>query len=324
LPGEILFETAYVGNRGTNLSSSGESGMEFNQLDPKHLALGSKLNERIPNPFYGIVNNGVHLSPTIARGQLLRPFPQFTNVQPLYFPGSNSIYHAWQSTFKRRFAQGFLFEGNYTWAKLIDTGDNHQNTYDIEASRAISSQDITHRLVGSFLYELPIGNGRGPDTGDSTVANLLLGGWQINGIFTFQSGTPLSITANNTSGLFAPATRPNNNGTSARKTGAVQDRLDAYFDKSVFSQPTAFTFGNTSRYINDLRGDSVRNWDLSLFKEFRVRERLTTQFRAEFFNAFNTPRFGNPNTSVTSGAFGVITSQANAPRQIQFGLKLLW
>lgn len=324
LPGEILFETAYVGNRGSFLSSSGESGLEFNQLDPRHLALGAQLNERVDNPFYGIVNNGVHLSPTIARGQLLRPYPQFTEVQPLYYAGSNSIYHAWQNTFKRRFSKGFLFEGNYTWAKLIDTGDNHQNSYDIEASRAISSQDIAHRLVGSFLYELPIGRGRALNTGDSTLANLLLGGWQVNGILSFQGGTPLSISANNTSGLFAAATRPNNNGTSAKKTGRVQDRLDAYFDKSVFSQPAAFTFGNTSRYISDLRSDSMRNWDLSLFKEFRIKERFLTQFRAEYFNAFNTPVFGNPNTSVTSGAFGVVTSQANSPRQIQFGLKLLW
>jgi hypothetical protein len=102
------------------------------------MSLGSALNQSVPNPFYGIVNNGVHLSPTIARGHLLRPYPQFTNVQPLYHPTSNSSYHAWQNTFKRRFAQGLMFEGNYTWAKLIDTGDSHQNSYDIAASRALA------------------------------------------------------------------------------------------------------------------------------------------------------------------------------------------
>lgn len=324
LPGNILFETAYVGNRGTNLSSSGEGGMDFNQLSPEHLSLGSALNQRVPNPFYGIVNNGVHLSPTIARGQLLRPYPQFTNIVPLYFPGSNSIYHAWQNTFKRRYAQGFMFEGSYTWGKIIDTGDNHQNTYDIEASRGLAGQDVAHRFVISAVYDLPIGRGRAVDTGNSRFADLVLGGWQVNGIVTFQSGTPLSLSANNTSGLFAPMTLPNNNGQSGKKTGRVQDRLDAYFDKSVFSQPAAFTFGSHSRFSADIRGDSVRNWDLSLFKEFRIRETITTQFRAEFFNAFNTPRFGNPNTGVTSNAFGVITSQANSPRQIQFGLKFLW
>ncbi|MCC6367178.1 MAG: TonB-dependent receptor [Bryobacterales bacterium] len=324
LPGGILFETAYVGNRGTNLSSSSESGMDFNQLDPKYLSMGSALNQPVANPFYGIVNNGVHLSRTIARGQLLRPYPQFTSIVPLYYPGSNSIYHAWQNTFKRRFAQGFLFEGSYTWAKMIDTGDSHQNTYDIEASRALSSQDVAHRLVGSVLYALPIGRGHALHLGSSRLGEMIVGGWQVNGIVTFQSGTPLALSANNTSGLFAPLTLPNNNGHSGKKTGPVEDRLDGYFDKSVYSQPAAFTFGNLGRYLPDVRSDGMRNWDVSLFKEFAVTERVTSQFRAEFFNAFNTPRFGTPNTSVTAAAFGVVTSQANAPRQIQFGLKFLW
>jgi hypothetical protein len=83
LPGDILFETAYVGNRGLYLSRSGEGGMELNQLDPVYLAMGSALNQQVDNPFFGIVNNGMHLAPRIARGQLLRPYPQFTNVQPL-------------------------------------------------------------------------------------------------------------------------------------------------------------------------------------------------------------------------------------------------
>lgn len=324
LPNGILFETAYVGNRGTNLSSSAESGMDFNQLDPRHLALGSALNERVPNPFFGIVDNGVHLSPTIARGHLLRPYPQFTNIVPLYFPGSNSIYHAWQNTFKRRFAQGLMFEGNYTWAKLIDTGDSHQNTYDIEASRALAGHDVAHRFVASVLYDLPIGRGRTLDTGSSRVANFVLGGWQVNGILTYQSGTPIALSASNTSGLFAPRTQPNNNGQSGRKTGRVQDRLDSYLTTSAFSQPAPFTFGNVARFLPDVRNDMVRNWDVSLFKEFLVAEKVTTQFRAEFFNAMNRPQFGTPNTTVTAQAFGVITSQANAPRQIQFGLKVLW
>ena len=320
----VLFETAYVGNRGTNLSSSSESGMEFNQLDPKYMSLGSALNQRVANPFYGIVNNGVHLSATIARGQLLRPYPQFTDVQPLYYPGSNSIYHAWQNTFKRRFAQGLMFEGSYSWAKLIDTGASHQNTYDIEASRSLASQDIAHRFVSSVVYSLPVGPGRALDTGDSRPARFLLGGWQINGILTYQSGTPVSLSASNTSGLFAARTQANNNGQSGRKTGRVQDRLGSYFNRSVFSQPPAFTFGNVSVYLPDIRNDMTRNWDLSLFKQFAVAESALVQFRAEFFNAWNTPRFGGPNTSVTSSSFGVVSSQSNSPRQVQFGLKVLW
>ncbi|MFN0105519.1 MAG: carboxypeptidase regulatory-like domain-containing protein [Bryobacteraceae bacterium] len=324
LPGDVLLESAYVGNRGLYLSRSGEGGMEINQLDPRYLSLGAALNQQVPNPFFGVVNNGIHLSPTVARGQLLRPYPQFTNVQPLYDAGASSNYHAWQNTFKRRFSRGFLFEGSYTWSKMIDDGDSHQNTYDVAASRSLSSQDIAHRFVGSVLYDLPIGRGRALDTGGSKLANLLVGGWQVNGILSYQSGVPLALSANNTSGLFAARTQPNSTGASGKKSGPVQERLDAYLDPTVYTQPAAFTFGNLPRYLPDVRTDMTKNWDLSIFKQFQITEKIRTQVRAEFFNALNHPIFGSPNTTVTSGAFGAITSQANSPRQIQFGLKFLW
>lgn len=94
--------------------------------------------------------------------------------------------------------------------------------------------------------------------------------------------------------------------------------------RDVFSQPAPFTFGNLGDRLPDVRTDGARNFDLSLFKEFRPFEKLRTQFRAEWLSAFNTPRFSGPNTGVTSTTFGVIAGQANNPRQIQFGLKLLW
>lgn len=178
--------------------------------------------------------------------------------------------------------------------------------------------------TSGFLSEPPFGRNRALLSDLSGPLEMLLGGWQVNGIATYQTGTPLIISANNTSGLFARRTLPNNNGQSGAKSGPVQDRLDAYFDTSVFSQPAPFTFGNHSLYSPDIRSDATRNWDLSLFKEFRIRERVTTQFRAEAFNAFNTVRFGNPSTSVTASNFGVVASQANSPRQIQFGLKFLF
>jgi hypothetical protein len=104
----------------------------------------------------------------------------------------------------------------------------------------------------------------------------------------------------------------------------VNRRLNRYFDTSVYSQPTAFTFGNEPIFSPVLRADGVRNFDLSLFKNFELRPRLTMQFRIEAINAFNTVQFSAPNTSVTSTSFGVISGQANVPRQLQFGLKLLW
>ena len=133
----------------------------------------------------------------------------------------------------------------------------------------------------------------------------------------------MTITANNTAGLFNPLTRPNSNGNDPRLSGKVDERLNKYFDTSVYTQPAAFTFGNVGPTVN-IRNDGIRNFDLSLFKQFNLLERLAMQFRVEALNGFNTPRFGGPNTSVTSTTFGQITAQANSPRQIQFGLKLLW
>jgi hypothetical protein len=236
----------------------------------------------------------------------------------------NTLIHAWQNTLKRRFSGGLQFEGSYTWARLLDTGISHQNTYDVAASRALSSSDTAHRLVMAFVYDLPFGRGPRFGGGASGLPQALFGGWRVNGITAHQTGTPIRISGSNTAGIFSPTMLANNNGRRGKKTGRAQDRLSAYFDTSVFSQPPPFTFGNQPAYSPDIRTHSIHNWDLSLFKEFNITEKIVTQFRAEFFNAFNTPRFGSPNTSVTSSSFGVITSQSSNPRQTQFGLKFLW
>jgi hypothetical protein len=229
-----------------------------------------------------------------------------------------------QVNFSKRYSHGFQFEGNYTWSKTLDNGMSHQNSYDIRASRAVTDFDRTHRLVASYIYELPFGRGRRFGSNASPAVNWVLGGWQFNGITTYQSGTPLSISANNVSGLGNPTGRANNNGHSGHLEGDIHQRLNRYFDTTVFSQPAPFTFGNVSSRTNDLRTDATRNYDLSLFKEFQPRERIRVQFRAEWLNAFNRVQFSGPNTSVTSTSFGIVSSQANSPRQTQFGLKVLF
>ena len=317
-------EVAYVGTQGHDLSRSAEGGLSLNQLDPKQMALGSKLNELVSNPFYGIVNNGVLITSQVSRAQLLRPFPQFTDIIPLYHGGAISSYHSMQATVAKRLSRGLQFDLSYTWAKNLDEGMNHQDSYNIGNDWALTSIDLAHRLVGSYIYELPFGRSRHFGAGWSPWMNGILGGWQFNGITVFQTGTPLSLSASNSAGIYNPVTRPNNNGTTGKREGPVDQRLDAYFDKSVYSQPVAFTFGNVASALPDIRSDGVRNFDLSIFKEFSVREGRKVQFRTEMLNAFNTPRFGSPNTSVTLTSFGVISSQANAPRQVQFGLKILW
>ncbi len=324
LPWALFLEVAYVGTRGFDLSKVGEGGLSLNQLDPQYMALGSQLNQQVPNPFYRIVNNGVLTQPTVSRAQLLRPYPQFTDVIPLYASGAKSRYHALQMTGRKRLSHGLMFEGSYTYARAREIGMSHQNSYDIEASWALASYDIDHRFVMSYLYEIPVGRDRRFFSNAPRVVDALVGGWQFNGITTLQAGTPLSITANNTAGIFGARTQPNWNGNDPRLDGPVEDRLDRYFDTSVYSQPAAFTFGNHPIFSPLLRAHGVRNFDLSLFKNFRLHPRWTAQFRVEALNAFNRVQFSAPNTSVTSSSFGVISGQANAPRQLQFGLKLLW
>jgi Carboxypeptidase regulatory-like domain/TonB dependent receptor-like, beta-barrel len=324
LPWQMSLEVAYVGTRGLQLSRNGEDGLSLNQLHPSYLSLGSALNQLVDNPFFGLgINSGFFASRQISRGQLLRPYPQFTDLIPLYSSGASSNYHALQVSFSKRLSRGLQIDGNYTWAKNIEEGLTHQDSYNIRGDRGLATIDIAHRLVISYLYELPFGKGRAFFGNASGLLDALVGGWQFNGITTFQSGTPLTITANNTAGLFNPLTRPNTDGRDPRLEGPVHERLNRYFDTSVYSQPQAFTFGNVGPTVN-IRNDGNKNFDLSLFKQFAPTERLRVQFRVEALNAFNRPRFGSPTTLVTAAEFGVINTQANSPRQLQFGLKLLW
>ncbi len=321
LPSQILLEVGYVGTRGRELAMQRYP----NQLDPKQMVLGPKLNELVDNPFFGIAGRGVLAGPKVSRAQLLRPYPQFDTLEGARDTGGSSWYNGLLVTVKKRMSRGLQLEGSYTWSKTFDIGeDDLQNIYDLPAYRALAANDIARRFVISYIYELPFGRGRRLGGDSSGVVNWLIGGWQFNGITSFQTGTPLSLTASNTAGIFNPRTNPNNNGRSGKLSGRRQDRLNRWFDTSVFSQPEPFTFGNLATRVPDIRNDGVRNFDLSLFKEFRPQERMRVQFRLEALDAFNSPQFGDPVASVTSRSFGQVSSQANAPRQIQFGLKVLW
>ncbi|MEX2273294.1 MAG: TonB-dependent receptor [Vicinamibacterales bacterium] len=324
LPWSTSVEIAYVGSQGHDLQTNSESGLNINQLDPQYLALGSALNQLVPNPFFGVVNNGVLVAPQVSRAQLLRPYPQFTDIIPLQATGADSIYHSLQMSVSRRMRGGLMLAGSYAWSRAYDEGENHQNSYDLRASKAIASYDIPHRLVLSALYEVPLGRSRRFGSSAPAVVDAIVGGWQINGIITVQSGTPLTITASNTAGLFNPVTRPNWNGADPRLDTPREERLQKWFDTTAFSQPQAFTFGNAGTTFPLLRTDSVRNLDLSFFKHFVMAGKVRLQARIEAFNALNRVQFGSPNVSVTSSTFGVVTSQANTPRQLQFGLKMLW
>jgi hypothetical protein len=324
LPWRVAVEATYVGTAGYNLQTNTEGGLNLNQLDPQYLALGSALNQTVPNPFFGFVNSGILVTPNISRAQSLRPYPQFTDVIPLQNTGSTSLYHALQLSVNRRMINGLLLAGSYVRSKAEEEGESHQNSYDIKASRSVANYDIPHRFVMSALYEIPFGRGRKFGGSAPLFLDGVLGGWQINGIVTVQSGTPLTISASNSAGLFNPVTRANWNGADPTLDGPREERLQRWFNTSVFSQPAAFTFGNAGATFPLLRTDGVRNVDLSLFKHFAFGRAARIQARVEAFNVLNRVQFGSPNTSVTSSSFGVVTSQANTPRQLQFGVKVLW
>ena len=325
LPFDTLLEVAYIGTRGYYLHRNDEGGLSLNQLPASYMSLGSKLNEKVDNPFYGTPYAiGVLAASKTSRAQLLRPYPQFTDIIPIYSVGASSFYNSLQITATKRYTQGLQMQLAYTWGKSVDDGLSHQDSYNIRADRALSDIDIAHRAVIMGIYDLPVGRGRHFGKDWSRMWDLIAGGWQMNGIVSLSTGTPLGISASNNAGIFNMAIRANTTGKSGKKEGPVQERLDAYFDKTAFAQPVAFTFGNLGPRLPDIRNDGTYNWDLSLFKNFKLMEDMTFQFRAEALNAFNTPRFSGPNTSVTSSSFGIISSQANAPRQIQFGWKVLF
>ena len=205
-----------------------------------------------------------------GRGQLLRPYPQFTDVIPLYAAGAKSRYNALQITGRKRMSHGLMFEGSYTLAKTEEIGMNHQNSYDIEASWALTSYDIDHRFVISYLYELPFGRNRRFGSDASTLVNAFIGGWQFNGITTLQTGTPLSITANNTAGIFGARTQPNNNGNDPRLEGPVVDHLTAPSTppSTVSRRPSRSATSRSSRRC--CARTACSNFDLSLFKNFEL------------------------------------------------------
>jgi len=337
LPGNMLIEAAYVASKGNHLVD-GES-MTLNQLPASFFSLGNTLNDLVPNPFYGVITDPTSTlsQPTVRRSQLLRPFPQYTGVNVARKPQANSLYHAFTLRAEKHYSQGLGFLLSYTAGKLIDDASqvvdflgplgSKQDYYNRGAERAVSPQDISSRLVFSFNYELPFGSNRRFWKRPGSVLPWIAGGWQVNGIATFQTGTPILLLqgANNT-GLGSASQKPNNNGRSAHISGGTTDqRLKKWFDPSVFSIAPAFTFGNVGRTLPDVRNPGLRNFDLSVFRNFRLREdRINLQFRVEAFNAMNTTQLGSPGATIDSSSVGVISGTRVRARQVQLALKLLF
>lgn len=336
LPGAVLVDAAYVGNHGVHLAGSRAQ----NTLPTQYLSQGTALLQTVRNPFFGVITAGTMAQQNVTTSRLLRPYPQFEDVNFINETFGNSIYHALQLKIEKRMTRGLSFLAAYTAGKLITDvpwatagiGPNngsgaYQDWYNLRAERSLSAQDVAQSLTVSGNYELPFGKGKTFGSQWSGPAQWFLGGWQANGVLKLLSGTPLALTtaANNTNSL-GGGSRPNNNGTSAQLSGdrPKQDQLARWFNTSVFSQPAPFTYGNTSRTLGDARAPGVSNVDFSVFKHIALREKLTLQIRAEYFNIFNHANFNIPVVALGNQQFGVINSTALLPRVGQFALKLLF
>lgn len=255
--------------------------------------------------------------------------------------GGASSYHGLLTKLERRFSNGFAFLVSYTFSKSIDdassssnfdgTPTNAQCRCDLAGAKGPSAFDISHRAVFSFGYELPFGKGKAL-LNQTGLVDKIAGGWQLNGIGFAQTGPPFQI---NTQGDNASIGSGAGSGNNQRPNlvgdqfGGIDTSADIhqrgvdpgtyYFNRAAFAMPPLFRLGNLGK--NTMRGPGGSNWDLSLFKNTRITERFNTQFRAEFFDAFNQSRFGLPGLIVGTPTFGVITG-SEGRRIIQFGLKV--
>ena len=282
-------ELAYVGTKGTKLIDN----RDINQATPS------------PQP----VN--------------LRPVPRFADIDA-YESRGDSNYHALQAKFTQRLHAGLSALASYTWSKSIDdasgffssAGDPNfpQDSNNTRAERGLSNFDVRHRFTVAYSYDVP-----------PPANNVLLRGWQTNGVWTFQTGRPFTVTLlpgvdNSNTGIpniqFGVVDRPNLVG----NPHVSNPSSSAWFNTSAFAMPPYGTFGDAGRNI--LTGPGFASVDVSAVKNTPIREGLTLQFRAEFFNLLNRPNFNLPDSFLGSPAFSRVLS-AGTPRRVQFGLKLL-
>jgi len=339
-PGTLL-EIAYAGSKGTHLPALYQ---QLNQLPDQDWSQGFGLFAQVPNPFFGLITSGALAAPTVFAGQLELPYPQYGSIssEPTY--NRDSIYHSLQVTFRKQFHTGGTILAAYTFSKTIANTDTisgwlesglpgnyyglAQDAYNLKAERSLASFDVPQRLVVSYVLDLPFGKGKRFLNGVAGVSDKLVSGWGVNGISAFQTGFPVSLfSGGNYMGLFnAGANRPNVlPGCKVKLPGSAQSRLLEWFNTACFAYPGLLSYGDMAPSIGNLRADGINNWDFSVFKNTRITERLGLQFRAEFFNIFNRVQFGPPGQILlVPTTYGVVNSQANNPRLIQFALRLVY
>jgi len=302
-----LVEGAYVGAQSRRLSK------RYNLDAPV-----------VPGNYYNVI-------PTVD------PYPNLNGILYSSQAGKGN-FNAMNLKLERRFASGFSLLASYSWSHSIDTdsggsfGSPNLNPANFQVDKGSSDFDIRQRFVGSLIYELPFGKGKPFLSSTPSWVNQLVGGWQLNFIPTFQSGVNRSVTSPNLSTIAFVTQRADatgiDSGSSFTANGAVIDPGEGFgdvnrslywFNPKAFAQTPALRLGTSGRDLISAPG--FANVDMSAFKNFSFHERVTAQFRAEFFNVLNHPRFDPPNMDASSPFFGQILA-AEAPRIIQLGLRV--
>jgi hypothetical protein len=319
LPWNFLIEGTYVGSVSQNLSVSRDLNAvprEYFSTSPvRDNATNNYLSQQVPNPFAGLLPGTNLNGANVSRSQLLRPFPQFTNVSAIETIGT-SDYTSLQGRIERRMANGFTVQVAYTWSKTM-TETGYLNSFDTELERVIGPFDRTHVFVTSGIVELPFGRTRHWGRDWNTALEAVLGGWQVSYLFRAQSGAPLGFG----NFLFAEGFTIDD---VALPAGDRDE--NRWFNTAAFNRVTAQQLVSNVRTqptrFSEVRGPGYALLDLGFMKNLDLGSRLRLQLRAEVYNALNRANLGGANTGVTNSAFGTITAQNGLPRQLQLAARL--
>jgi hypothetical protein len=346
LPGQGVIEVNYVGTKGTHLYfGTNDVVSNLDVLYPTYWSLGrgtsgTGLNALVANPFYGIITNPVattYNQPTIQLRRLLTPYPEYTSVGGYRASRNiaNSIYHALQVKYEKRFSRGLSMIAHYTFSKMISDSDESgsdvdffaggssvQDIFNLRNERSLSTFDRTHRVLVSFDYQLPVGRGRSLGKGMNKLLDGVIGGWEVSTIISGSSGAPLGVTQSASNLWNSANQRPNLVGDPSIP-GSTRDKLNQYFNVNAFSQVNPDIIGSSPRFLSNYRGPVLWNTDAALMKNFNIRERKYVQLRLEGYAVKNAPQWGMPNTSFGDTSFGQITS-STGQRTLQVAAKFYY
>ena len=333
----VVMEVGYIGSRSTHLQTSSTAAGNFNinQVPDQYLSLGSQLGSSVQNPYYVAGGPGFFGSQTVPYAQLLKPFSEYSSIGILTNP-SSARYNSMIVKAQQRLSAGLTFLSAFTWSRNMDnefangnffsgSSSSPQDAYNLAAEYSLAVTDTPLRWANTASYYLPFGKGKMLFTNANKWTDLTIGGWQFNFTNVYQTGFPLTIyqSTNNNSILGTGVQRPNATGVSPNVPGSVESRLNGYINSAALASAASYTYGNLARTI-PYRGPGMKNWDISLFKNFAITERFNAEFRAEALNAFNSPQFPNPNTKFGSASYGTITNQVNFSRLLQLGVRFFF